>query len=55
MEERIPFQRQIQENLGVFPCCFDTLTVAVIMCFDMLLLFIHPIFVLGLANRNSTG
>lgn len=31
--------------------CFDTLTIAVIMCFVLTLLFIHPNFVLGLANN----
>ena len=31
--------------------CFDTLTIAVIMCFVLMLLFIHPNFVLGLANN----
>ena len=51
------FQRQIQEDLRCFfnPCCIYTLTVAVNMCFVLQLLFLRPIFVLGLASKNSTG
>ena len=42
------------KNFRCFPCCFDTLTVTEIMCFDLLSFFILLIFVLGLANKTST-